>query len=711
MPKGRGKGRTPATCRTLQSDEITRCTKLATHGKPYPNRCQHHHEQYCALTKAYKEASDIVNEILGPNDALPTRSEISQYNDYDATMEKARWVRQYVEAIREEIVGRKLHHRRFFLKNTLSVDSGHRLRLLNLEKQQRRTANLLDAIERRAADLYAEQHPENRPLTPWPHIEELNTENVLRVAEESMFAPSVRSQSDIEEVYQCRCQEGQIKTTDCMDAIQSADLSAEQHPENESLTPLPHIEELNTENDLRAVEESTLAPSVRSQSDIEEDWDTEEDIDLVGTKIRQQKERLLRVLNPSHNHDLFLRQEGEDIDPSVDIIRNTSRQYALRIILHEPILSVKAIGKASLEDLILSPDFSLEDAARFFILFELRFEVGLSWWKESLMEASAMGPDGDIGRFASIPGGRIRILDGWICNTHHTKSMNNEEWRLLLKSLQPIPKNVEHNFVRLCNDFKDLETFLSFAALGMIKSPSHLCNVDPELDCRSFWNTMSMSGVAVADSVTSSSSALAVPRKHPATRPGFCTWEEIESRSYIFGAVRNENHALTQRFLNELGCRPDLFYVVTRSETDPAGKLEVFGGLDDGYSFKALGQLQYRRYEAEASLSYPDGWVDRGEWQIGRSVVDILYGTDPKDLGYLTSPSHAAGYFFRDKQFPVKYFVVMDVQPHRHVSHVFKAVAWAALRAQGLAFGEYSELEYTRASNALYQRVEKERLS
>ncbi|THU95083.1 hypothetical protein K435DRAFT_622474, partial [Dendrothele bispora CBS 962.96] len=67
--------------------------------------------------------------------------------------------------------------------------------------------------------------------------------------------------------------------------------------------------------------------------------------------------------------------------------------------------------------------------------------------------------------------------------------------------------------------------------------------------------------------------------------------------------------------------------------------------------------------------------------------------------------------FFFFKRFPVKYFVIIDVQQGRAVSHLAKAVAWAALRAQGFAKGEYDARNYARASDQLFQERAKERYS
>ncbi|KAI3614022.1 hypothetical protein WG66_010740, partial [Moniliophthora roreri] len=339
-----------------------------------------------------------------------------------------------------------------------------------------------------------------------------------------------------------------------------------------------------------------------------------------------------------------------------------------------------------------------------------RLEIGLLWWKDCVMEAVNMVHSGDVSNTVANmgdPHDRFVVLGGWIYNKRHKSRMSNEAWWHLIKSLEPIPDNVENRFVRLCNDFDDLESFLSFVAFGMPRTPPRFLDEDPELDSRISRNTLSLSGVAVTDIISANSLPFPFPSTHPASGPGLRTWGELESRAYIFGAVRDGNQLRTGAFLKELRARPDLFYVVTHSEADAPGKMETFGN-----SSELAGQIQYRSFEAPAS---GPSEAERGEWKVARSATDILYGTDPNCLGYLTSlergGSYARGWFFRFKQFAVKYFVIMDAKPHRHAFHVFRAAAWAALRAQGLADGEYSKLKFARASDILFQKAARERLS
>ncbi len=104
----------PAECLTLKEDEMTRCGQPLTEGYP---RCKVHHDQYVTMYKKYKDASKVVDEIKQGQE-LPTTQQINRYSDWHTPLDKARWVRKYLEAIREERTGRDLHSRRFFLKGT-----------------------------------------------------------------------------------------------------------------------------------------------------------------------------------------------------------------------------------------------------------------------------------------------------------------------------------------------------------------------------------------------------------------------------------------------------------------------------------------------------------------------------------------------------------------------------------------------------------------
>ncbi|KAF8551152.1 hypothetical protein OG21DRAFT_1513119 [Imleria badia] len=139
----------PLQCLTIEEDEITRCGQLATEGYPKPDRCKMHHGQYRTLYKKYKDASKVVDDVKDGAE-LPTKGQIGRYTDWHAALEKARWVRKYLEAIRVEKAGREIHQKRFFLK----VDDGHRRRVKLLEREMVRAVDALDALQRRAYEPY-----------------------------------------------------------------------------------------------------------------------------------------------------------------------------------------------------------------------------------------------------------------------------------------------------------------------------------------------------------------------------------------------------------------------------------------------------------------------------------------------------------------------------------------------------------------------------
>lgn len=277
---------------------------------------------------------------------------------------------------------------------------------------------------------------------------------------------------------------------------------------------------------------------------------------------------------------------------------------------------------------------------------------------------------------------------------------------MLLKGLEP-PANIEHRFVRLCNNFTDLVGFLSFAALGLLPSPS-FCSKNPGDSLHR--KHLSLSGIVLADMVTASrpphmSGPMQTNRK--AKRAGRIVWAEVETRAYIFGAVRNEPDPFVNAFMAELRARPDLFQVVTRSETDPRHDTQIFGAEPS----EALPNIRTRSFEAPRSPTPPHGF---GEWKIVRSAEDILYGTGTQFgtfKGYLTDLSQQPrGWFFHHKKFPVKYFAILDTTPYRDCSILARNVAWAALRAGKYGQGEYELRKYGAASDKLFEKCTKERL-
>ncbi|PBK75973.1 hypothetical protein ARMSODRAFT_1080127 [Armillaria solidipes] len=649
------------TCTTLLEDEQTRCPKPRTHGNPV-ERCQMHHKQYITLTKKYKKAAQLVDKTLG-GASIPTKAEILAYDSIHDLLEKARLMKKYVSAIRVEIEGRKIHHERFFLK----VDDGHKIRLKLLRKWLSEGVEIRDALEVRAVTLHMKDHPGRE----W--MEEFQSEGP-----ESQESTIDLSPEAIAEFYD------------------------------------------------RSIGEKAAG---------EPDDDTIQEDDLIDLKLRRFRDKILSYLEWLLDPEAFLKsfyhkttgdvlKETADELRSLEVFKHAMQQYARRILFHEPTLYLKTLDKVSFKDLFLDDDFDFVDLIRFVIVWMKRLEFGLPWWKDSVIEALTLAgrPGSNTANLGDL-GNRFNIVGGWIYNRTHKGKISNEGWWVLLNSFKGGPtKNTENRFVRLCNSFDDLHGFLSFAALGLIESPSFCTDKNnPSYDLRSIRNHMSLCGVLITDMVSTGFPDRPpgpFPSTNPASRPGYRMWANIEFRSYMFGALRNEPDHFVDAFLKELRCRPDTFYVVTRSETAPGREVETFGTVS--------AQMRGMMFEARIGNSNPAPKAQE-EWSVMRSATDILYGTGENKpvkgleglgrasgmVGYLTALDRpkSAGWFFNFKKFPVKYFAIMDAEPNRHVSHLARNVAWAAFRAQGLVKGSYDARLYAKASDELVQAHATKRLS
>jgi hypothetical protein len=188
-------------------------------------------------------------------------------------------------------------------------------------------------------------------------------------------------------------------------------------------------------------------------------------------------------------------------------------------------------------------------------------------------------------------------------------------------------KDTENRYVRLCCNFDELHAFLSFSALMLSSNAPSFCSNSSRLDSdphdsRATRSHLSLCGVILADLVSGDRHEMAkfrgpVPSILPAKQPGCITWAEVETRAYMFGAIRNEPDDFTTAFLRELRARPDLFTVVTRSDTDPPLKVESFGNV--------TAQMRSRKFEApfQPVENRPAG---QGPWEVIRSAINILYG-------------------------------------------------------------------------------------
>ncbi|KAF5365208.1 hypothetical protein D9758_005462 [Tetrapyrgos nigripes] len=643
----------PSSCQTLEEDETTRCSQRATHasGQPPNRRCALHHEQYCKMTKAYKDASEIVNE-LGD---IPEDAEIPGYTDHCTCLEKAYWLRRYIEAIRTGRTRREIHHRRFFLK----IDDGHRMRLKILEEKMISLTEQLRAIQCLGFHLYVSENPDFE----WVIEQQFFMSKPVEAESNKGPRDDLWAQLAAEDSVHCSARRRGMMTT------------------QDSTAKTAHADDLE---------------------------------DLIARKHRLDKEKMFRLLEP------WL--EAVQVDPSewttmskskrIALIRQkVLEQYGRRIIFYDPTLSFKAIGKVSFKDYFLHPDFSLDDLERFLHYYYNRVGFGLLWYKNAVMEALASLPSQDKSKNLANLGkidSRFPVLGGWVYNIRQQGPMSNEGWWYLIETLRPPPR-VENRFMRVCNSFDDLHAFLSFSALGMIPPAP---NDPPEHHV--YRRVLSLSGVVVSDMVPTLpplSNGGPYPTQIPAKKRGCITWLEMESRAYLIGALRNEADDFTEAFLAELRSRPDMFCVVTRSETDPGQYVETFGGLES----EPLPQVRTRHFEAPPARfgNAPPG---EGNWTVIRSAKDILFGTS-KDLperfrGILTATMmNSRGSYYRFKTFPVKYFAILDATPGRSYVELLREVPWAALRAQGLVEGGFTKQKYAKAADLLVQKHRLERLS
>ncbi|KAG6909898.1 hypothetical protein DXG01_014712 [Tephrocybe rancida] len=363
------------------------------------------------------------------------------------------------------------------------------------------------------------------------------------------------------------------------------------------------------------------------------------------------------------------------IRDNLDVHHRMNIQFARRIIWHDLSLCHKVLDKVSFRDLVLSKDFDLKDMLRFSeLFFKDRHGFRLVWPKDTLVEALAM----------------LKLGPG-------SASVGKAT-------------NVENRLVRLCNSYNDVIGFLSFTVFGMIPPLSFCRFEDPAQDAISHAarQHLSLSGDIVADMRTRS---ITIPSPFPNTRmrakkPGCIVWSDIEIRSHIFRAFRNECDRFTNAFLGKLRARPDIFQVVTRSETDPTGAVDSFG---DGPN-AALPYIRTRM--VEAPLTHRDT-AERGPWKVEISAIDRLYGTG-QPPGYLTEINRRTWKkreiaLLRFLNFPVKYFVILDAVPGRHVPVLARHIAWAAFRAKGYAQGECDARKYALASNMLFEKYTKAR--
>ncbi|KAF6740828.1 hypothetical protein DFP72DRAFT_1057073 [Ephemerocybe angulata] len=288
------------------------------------------------------------------------------------------------------------------------------------------------------------------------------------------------------------------------------------------------------------------APSTSAAgNDVDVEISEDEDEDLVELAYQAEKRRLCVAFEPFMDLDRgkkFAREmfASRGLDPS----KHSSPlamymaalqyyhmcQYARRVVFHHPVLFAKSLDKVTFRDMILSDDFDFEDAIQFAKLFVRVDEFPLPWMKDAMFEALEMmkrpNPELATANIGNVSN-RVTILGGWIYNRKHTKAVTDEVW------------------------WNDLNSTNRATAARM-----HL----------------SISGVIIADMV-SPQRLMGIEGPIPTNkRPqsaGKIVWAEVESRAYLFGAVRHEKGGFSEAFLEELKSRPDLYQLLVWSDNRP----------------------------------------------------------------------------------------------------------------------------------------------
>ncbi|KAJ7018731.1 hypothetical protein C8F04DRAFT_1198586 [Mycena alexandri] len=640
----------PKQCSTLLDDEMTRCTEIPTHGNPL-QRCHMHHEQYRTMTKRYKEAQKFVDETFA-GALIPSKEDVQNYTSIPKILEQARLVKKYVNAIREERAGRDIHHKRFFLK----MDDGHRIRFNTLARQMTEAVEIRDALEAWAVALHMEDHP----AKDW--MEEFQTAPLGKEDDEAtrpgegVFSYICAKQDKLWET---------VASEENDDVIElKLQLCAFKAHENHVPGSLPPVSRRKA--DTAAVNTRNISTYFR---------DTGKTPPLEGPEERNRR----------------------------DTLTNAWLQYTRRIIFHDSHLFAKSLDKVSFKDFVMDDDFGSDDVLRITTMYGRRLEMGLRWWKDSLTEAIKIKDSSEASANMGSMANRFKILGGWIYNNSRNTPAPNKVWWILLTTDAPA-NNAEHRYVRLCCNFDELHTFLTFRALLQRQDTPSFCadeSFDSLRNSSATRNHLSLCGVVLADLIPGKRGFQPpgpVPSPIPAKRRGCITWVELEMRPYMFGALRNKPDSFTKAFLAELRSRPDLFTVVTRSDTDPARKINWFG--------KVMHPIRRRQFEAPSqpvqNAPIVPGPVDKA---AGQGYLSDALDNNRGAEGRMERS------FFLHKRFPVKYFLILSASPIMNVHDLARQVAWVAFRAHGLVQGEYNKEKYDKASDVLFKKHARERLS
>ncbi|KAJ7067304.1 hypothetical protein C8F01DRAFT_1051765 [Mycena amicta] len=653
MPTKRSKrASAPPTCLTLLEDEVTRCGEPAV-GDRFPV----HAGQYRKMTASYKAAQKFVDSTFDA--ALPTKDAVSAETSIPILLDHARMVKKYVNAIREERTGRDIHHKRFFLK----VDEGHKMRLKILERRMVEGVEIREAIETRAMRLHLQAHPAKE--WAFEFQQSLNAE------------PTTSTQFDA--------------------AINFADKTAQ------------HSVAASADDDL-------VALAMRRCESFNACY-------LCSISFSTRTGSPSRLSPPASARRTMTPMREATLRKTY---ANIMTQYLRRIVFHSPRLLALAWDKVSVRDLLMDDGFGMEEVMEIAMMVAQRLRFGLKWWKDAISEAFAMSANDYAPANMGTLENRFKILGGWIFNNMRSQPASNKVWWV-----NPPEPDTENRYVRICSNFEELQTFMTINALAISNHPSFCrryprINADPTDSCVTR-NHLTLSGFIVADLVYGPPSALnngPITAGKPGKTPGHVIWVEGQFRPYMFGVIHPHDTTFNEPFLQELCRCPEKFIVISRHDSDPPMKLNVLSE-PNSCSAADIWQIRFRTFEAPFAMAHnrPAG---HGEWQTMRSAMHVIYGGEDSgkgqtagNRGYLSIGfSNTKGQngrpevsMFYHKTFPVRYLLILGVDPMQHVHDLAREVAWAAFKVHGLVMGEYDMDRYERASDVLFKKVVRERMA
>ncbi|KAH6918084.1 hypothetical protein BKA70DRAFT_1554231 [Coprinopsis sp. MPI-PUGE-AT-0042] len=129
-------------CSAYGEDLLTLCEELVKGGRQGSGmpQCPTHQRHYQESCRAYSDAKDRARQRRG---MIPSLEDIYGMTDASFVEEKQQCVKMYLEALREEREGRKLHANRFF---NSQMDEGHMKRYENVKREIKRAEVLASAL-------------------------------------------------------------------------------------------------------------------------------------------------------------------------------------------------------------------------------------------------------------------------------------------------------------------------------------------------------------------------------------------------------------------------------------------------------------------------------------------------------------------------------------------------------------------------------------